>query len=559
MSSSKIPVTIQVIDNQGQIEVVDGNFCTVDQGFGTLQTALAPGIYKARAIIGDAEKEELFIVEPSARKLDLRIEPIRFSTPIPLQDSSTSHERHQTALVDATSAPALDMGLGEGATLLVQLRDHGDVSFSQQHASPGMQPEYSESFRGLRLRSASGALLLDLDLKAEHEPERGYSILNLQLRPGPYILSYEPTGSNSVAMPILAVSGWQTQVFFHVRMPAHLDAPGYPDLSDRAIVMAPAGMRFFPGDHQLRLTEIARYALTQSRVKIPPAYLEKQFVEKLNFPLLGVFACHLLLKEAKSHSFLATLIDNVAGLIGSDFPDVIALRIALAEREGRAHGTSLINDLRFTPLLSASADILSRHANAMSPDSIVGEAISRMIPHGAWFSWEPPAHGPRATAVRFAIGDHLTVSRDEATIFRSLSNMLLNAKEGLIRAIINEGFARYGRNQSGQNEVSAALNITIAIARQVKWDLFFKYLRSTAENRGLFSDLTALQRSLIPTLHLIHLQLEDGDDFTIEEFQQICEGLGVPVSVLHGSLEDLARKLIRLDSEFLVDDRQEPV
>ncbi|MFZ1546442.1 MAG: hypothetical protein WAT12_05005, partial [Candidatus Nitrotoga sp.] len=115
MSNSKINVTIHIEGGQGELEIIDGTFQTIDRGFGTLKVTLNPGIYKTRARVGDIQHEELFSVAPEAAPITIKIEPLNFATPVPLQGTSTSHEYHQDAFYDATASTPVDVGLGQGA------------------------------------------------------------------------------------------------------------------------------------------------------------------------------------------------------------------------------------------------------------------------------------------------------------------------------------------------------------------------------------------------------------------------------------------------------------
>lgn len=104
--------------------------------------------------------------------------------------------------------------------------------------------------------------------------------------------------------------------------------------------------------------------------------------------------------------------------------------------------------------------------------------------------------------------------------------------------------------ESAQDDASATLEAIINLARQIPWKELFNFLKSEAAQRGLFPQLTALQKSLLPTLQLIREQLDEGDDFTLDELRQLCEGLKVPLLVLRDSLKDLATTIIRSGMEM---------
>jgi hypothetical protein len=89
-------------------------------------------------------------------------------------------------------------------------------------------------------------------------------------------------------------------------------------------------------------------------------------------------------------------------------------------------------------------------------------------------------------------------------------------------------------------DVSVARDAIVMLAQNLPWETLFDNFRKEFEERDLMASLTNLQKSVLPTLQLIHEQLKDGGDFSIEEFEQLLEGLHVPLSVLFESLLDLA-------------------
>ncbi len=387
MSSSKTAVDVQITDLLGELEIVDGNFRVVDHGFGRLTTSLAPGIYKARARVGSAQTEALFVVEASSGALAVSLSPPRFASPVPLPGTSSWRERHQQAIARATSVPAVDAGLGNGALVLFSVRDPSDAYFERQPDRPAQRDNYRRSFDGFRLRSASGELLRDFDTTAKRDENLGIAIDRFDVGPGFYILTYEPDGVVPIAMPLWALSGRESRVFINVDVPGDCAAPGRADLPDRAWMMVSAARAFDPSDRSLRLTEVARYALVSSRAALPRVTLEKLLEEGFDDPILGLYAANLHLLERPEHDVLDRIAERVAGMTGEDFPDTIALRMATAELTGAAPGNQKAGP-QFPPLLRASWDVLSRHPGLLPAGSLLGGLGSSRVASGPWLAWK---------------------------------------------------------------------------------------------------------------------------------------------------------------------------
>lgn len=579
MSSSKTRVTVTVEDGQGELEIVDSDFRVIERGFGTLKSELNPGIYKARARAGDVRREELFVVEPDVPTFEMAMEPLYFSSPLPLNATSTIHKFQRHALVTATGAP-VDAGLGQGATLLLSIRDSSDACFQQSEKSPIVRDNYRGSFTGFRLRNWQGDMLLDFDQAMQLKPDFGIALVNLHLHPGNYVLSYERDVCEQIAMPLPSLRDWQTQVFLHVDLPQGLDAPGLPNLADRAVMMAPMGIPFYP-DRHLRLAEFARYALMQGRPALPSEQVEEMLKEELHNPVLSLLAAHmLLLKRHPPHELLHAVTDNLAHLIGPNFPDVVALRIVLAELDKAAPKVPSL-ELSSPPLLRSSCDIVARYSELLGAGSLVCKIASRLVPQGPWLAWKPAASigwKPAASKKNPLMLDMIRSSaqflfqNEQALSLKSLDkleklmqefNTLLASEASdsrplpLPTASIDTEPSVAKTTLSPEDDASVALKAIITLAQQIPWDEFIKLLESEAIHRHLLTKLTTLQTSLLPTLQLIYSQLEQGGDFTLDKLEELCKGLNVPVSVLRESVEDLVTLIVRSDMEILLEKIEE--
>lgn len=563
MSSCKTCVTVTVEGGQGELEIIDGNFRVVERGFGTLQNELKPGIYKARARAGNERREELFIVEPGEAAFKVTIGPLYFSSPIPLYATSTTQESHEQALLTTLTSPPLDVELGQGATLLLSIRNPSNLRLHQEHSSTSAE-SYLHSFKGFYLHNTDGVLLLNFDEVMQAAPDYGAAIIHLHMRPGNYVLSYERDVHKQIAMPLPSLPNWKTQIFIDTELPEGHDGFGLPNLADRAVMVTPNDFTFNPEDRYFRLAEIARHALMQGRCALSHEEVEKMLEEKSHNPVLGLFAAHLLLLERQPpQGLLYDVIDYVANFVGQDFPDVVALRIALGEISKIP--PKLAPSLPFPPLLRSSYDIVARYPELLQVGSFMCKVASRLVSQGPWFAWEPAISTKKDLALIRSSAQFLVQNK------QTLSLQALDKLPGLMKAF-NVSLSSEDTPQSLQapsvsidtepsvvekpfstpDNASVALKAIITLAQQVPWDDLFNRLQSEAAHRDLLAQLTTLQKSLLPTLKLIYLQLQRGEEFTLDKLEELCKGLNVPLSVLRKSLEDLVRMILRWDMAMLL-------
>ena len=533
MSNSKIRVTARVKDMQGELEIIDGLFNVIAEGFGILETELTPGIYKARANIGDIKHEELFVVAPDVAPITIEIESLKFPTPIPLENTSTSHEYHQQALYDATHERPVAVELGQGASLLLIVRDPSDANFTQQHSSPEIRENYRRSFGGFRLRDKDGNLLLNFDEVACPNPDWGYVVSSVEMNPGFYVLNYEPENGKHVAMPIHLVQNWQSQICILVNFPKGIESPGSPDLPGRSIMLAPADKPFNPNDQLLRLTEIARYSFADGRSIITGDLINELPQRKLDNPILELIYAHqILMGKRPDSSLLKLLVERLTQMLGADFPDVLALGLALDHLNGVK--PEHVNEPPLPPLLRASWKILTHYPELYPADSFLCNSAARLVSRGIWFAWR--SFTPRSewdSENLLAMGVEALSSYDDIVSF---------ARHHLLGTFISHAKERIVQHKS-HYETSDAFETVVMLARHLPWETLFNRFLTNIEERDLMSNLTSLQKSLLPTLQLIHERLdEDGNGFSVEEFEQLLDGLHVPLSVLCESLLDLATK-----------------
>lgn len=532
---SNCDVTVQVADDLGKVEIVDGAFRVVASGFGSLRHALAPGLYKARASAGGAHNETLFAVERASSALVIPLDAPRFATPVPLANTAASPPYQQQAVTDATAGPGADQGLGQGGGLLLCVRDPSDAHLRQQQATSDRQDNYRRSFDGFRLFSADDNLLLDIDSAAWRDPAHGMLLLHLELRPDYYILSYKPQGMEAVDIPLPVFKGWRSQLFLCIDLPRELETPGRADLAERALLLTPQAVPFNPGDRELRLTELARHALIDSRDAGVPAQLRNQLRKRNVNPMLGLLGAHLLLAEAQpDRMLLRDLADTLENRLGPDFPDLVALRIGLARLDDKT--PALPAAISRPPLLRASWNLFVDHPALLAPGSLAHQTASQLVPCGPWFAWHP-----NVPVIRLMPPGELAKAHPASHLYYRLSTYI--DLTGQRRRAAPKAPA-----PRDPDDARASRAMILQLAEQLAGRIGFNRLKAHAAGREWLAALSSVQKAFLPVLQLIHMQTEQGGDFTLDELMQLQRQLGVPLPVFRECVEDMLQKSGRLEA-----------
>ncbi|AZZ92284.1 hypothetical protein EUZ85_16735 [Hahella sp. KA22] len=525
MSNSKASVTVNIADRQGEIEVVDSAFQVVANGFGALTVALAPGLYKARAQAGGGRTESLFLVEPQAKTLTVPLNAIDFANPAPVQEGEDWTRRQQSALFDLVASEPEDVGLGWDGGLLLSLRQDRVPDHDEGRSADRLRIVMDR----LQLRDAMGNQLADFRRKEVHLPELGLFAVNLKLKAGYYLLGYQDEQGETVLTPFYVVTGWRSQIYFQLPDEGPF---GYQDFSDRAMLMTPSGMGLphYELRRYLRLTEIARYALLQGRQAITREEMNALLQDKFFNPLFGLFAAHLLLLSPRpNQDLLETVIHNTAGMIGIDNPDIQALRLALAGLKGESPLAS--QGVSFPPMLSASWRALLDCPAMVVANPVLREVAARQVAQGPWLAWK----------LEEEVG-----GRIESRPGGSLEILEIHAFQAFeSESIFTKGynFSTWELPDTTPASEEDVLQAIKDLACNNPWNEIIRaHKKAVREGQGGLH-LTNLQFSLLPMLQLIKEQLEEGDDFTVEEFRLMMSGLHVPLVVAAEALQDLTEKL----------------
>jgi hypothetical protein len=585
MSSCNVTVSVQ--DELGTVEIVNSAFRVLECGYGSLEISLEPGVYKARASAAGASTEELFIVDAGVESLQVSLAPPRFDTPVPLIDSASSMPYQWEKLKRATGAYGDDIGLGYGGSIILCIRDSSATHIAQRDASPEVKARYLTSFEGFRLLSAEGKELLnfdDRDFQEMRSPDCGIMLINLSLAPGYYILRYQPDGGDPVDITVPVFNRWCSQLFFRLMFRCGLEALGYANVEDHALLLAPIGQRFDPASRSLRLTEIARYALIDDEYETVPDRIRQQVrLFSDENPVLGLLGAHLLLREAApDYTLLNALAIQLVYRLGTDFPDVLALRIGLASLNGQTpdmprHGLS------FPPLLSASWKWIIQYPELLAPGSMARATALQVLPSQPWLAWEPVEESIERgfnagelieqgstrlsafysmTAATLRSGLHIYSILSQPINFRRLAPQFHISLYLPIPTLVQWRSLQQGlrwptlklTTSHPIDDAAATLETVKALARILGTRTMYSHLKTTGAGQRFLKSLNTMQKVLLPVLLIIHSQLKQDKDFGRDHLEQLRQELEIPMELFRECVDDMLAKVGLLEERLKMEE-----
>lgn len=360
-----------------EISVLDGSMNTVAQSVGGLTKDLAPGLYKVRVRNGPAIQEELVSLDTN-RSIDVKTPPIY--SPIPLADTTRTHEYHMARAATASRTPRFAFGQGSG--LFVFCRE-----WTPSGSGTGRNPA-----RGLSIADESGSSLSDLERDATFETSEDASAAwCAQVAPGSYRIRLTSANGGVTERALYASPNCQTQLFVLLPQPkSESDAADSPDLIGGAAIISPSNS-FDPEDRQTQLGEIARYALAQKRRVLTDELRQEIVNQKFDDPMLGLLGAHLVLRDEPENTRLFdTVTLNLLRLLGPDHPD---LRVLCLHRS--APLPQVPRSLDTPPMLRASWDLAVAasltDSNSFPEAGGVLQIASKVVSTGAWLVWRQEA------------------------------------------------------------------------------------------------------------------------------------------------------------------------
>ena len=116
---NKVSLQIEAPDPETEIFVIDGKFRLQARGIGRLRAELQPGIYKVKCRTGAVTDEQFVMLRDEPKVIHLA--RLSFSSPVPLSDTSKTHEYHMAA-AERESAK-VHLKAGDGSWIFVFARD----------------------------------------------------------------------------------------------------------------------------------------------------------------------------------------------------------------------------------------------------------------------------------------------------------------------------------------------------------------------------------------------------------------------------------------------------
>jgi hypothetical protein len=342
-----------------------------------------------------------------------------------------------------------------------------------------------------------------------------------------------------------------------------------------------------PDSPEMRLAERARYCLSRGANMMNAPHLDEMLRAKFENPMLGILGAHLLLLDKEPRYDLIDLVlTNTGGLLGDDFPDVVALKMKFASMT-RGDGVRRVSDIvpvNFPPLLRRSWDYLL-DASATTPDLIPAGSFSARISRsivnsGIWLAWRPeqtpieagrpagplqiekklermqaPPSAPRSFGFATSIGawagkalEYLRRSEpgpsEEETTLRASRDRLKQVLDKVLDG--NEVRELATTDDQERDPVERARDLVEFLVRNVEWDKVIRQLRRREAGGPLSTSLSDIEKALLPALHFAKQHLEDGGELDRRFVEGMAKSLAVPMPVLLNSLENLARQLVRI-------------
>jgi hypothetical protein len=351
---AQFPVAISTDAGTG-IVVSDSQRAVRASGAGNVTVSLPPGLYKVRYQAANTTQDHVF--EVVDRGLHLRATPLEFRTPMPLRNTSTTHEFHEGPASRLSTLSLETAGVGSEIALFVR-----DSAKRYREGSPSMP------WKDLSLREPNGDLIRDWSTAGIRDADSGYGAMRVALNPGWYWLSLSRENEPALRLPVIASDGWCATVYVDC---IGAEAERVADLYTASVIVSRPGERFRADDDILRLTELAKQMLGNGRGSIDTDHLGLMLDGKFEYPMLGIFAGHILrLRKNPNLPLLRIVVQNLEKLLPGH-PDVVALRIAVA----RLDSTANMRTVRISgpPMLRASWDVLTEASTRM-PDLLPVDA-----------------------------------------------------------------------------------------------------------------------------------------------------------------------------------------
>ena len=367
-SDGKVHLRLTAQSQLAELYVIDHKFALVSRGLQQLDADLEQGVYKLKVQIGEASAERVVILNKSDA-IDLS-DDLRIASPVPLEGSRRTHEFHMYPA--AEESRSVDTQVGGGAQIFL---------CSRRWSTPEVELDDRTKAPDLSLHQSSGETIVDLGASGRGEPSLKDPMLSatVEVDPGAYLLRWRDPSGVTAEQSVEAVKGWQTQVFL-------LEDAKDETHQSISVLMGQGGFDW--NDPNARLAEDARIALADERRVATRAITDALFA-KVENPMLSLFGAHLMLlarDDAWDQAYFDGVVEKLAGLLGPDQPDVVAL----ATQSGHRPITKL-EPVTSPPMLWRSWLLLIEASNDR-PDLLPDETwrpLLQVVPVRPFLAWSP--------------------------------------------------------------------------------------------------------------------------------------------------------------------------
>jgi len=413
-SDGKVHLHLTAGSQLAELFVIDHDFALVSRAVGELRADVEQGVYKVKAQVGEASAERVVILNKS-ETIDLSGD-LRIASPVPLQGSRRTHEFHMYPA--AEESRSVDAQAGGGAEIFLCAR---------RWSAPGVEFDDSTKAPDLSRHQPSGATIIDLREAGRGDRSLQDPMLSatVDVDPGAYLLRWRDEGVVA-EQSIEAVKDWQTQVFL------------LEDAKDEthhaiSVLMGQGGFNW--DDPNARLADDARIALADER-RVASQVITEALFAKFENPMLGLFGAHLMLVGRDNEweqAYFDGVVGNLAGLLGPNQPDVVALAT-----QGSQRPIADLEPVTSPPMLWRSWLLLVEASNDR-PDLLPPETWRRLLqvmPVRPFLAWSPLEDEEQAveawqSSVAPFVHASLAPGEDEDAAMRRVTTSLLAPRSAL--------------------------------------------------------------------------------------------------------------------------------
>ena len=371
-------------DEVAEVLLLDSSYRLLSKTSGKeVQFEVEPGVYIVRVRAGSNTKSKTVVVSGNT---SVSFDPIAFSTPIPLDNTSKTHESHVASAVNHSSRVSKALGVGS------QLYVFSRVWTGKEESATSTLLQ-RDLCTGLSLRNTQGVLLADFgspDLGNFTQGFDPWSATNLELDSGCYLLCLETASGQSMRQTVVTCQGWQTQIFLLQKDYGNSSAQDIRvDLENGSIYMSRIQSGFLPGSvsnpdaADARLTELARQGLTNNRNVIRDEFIRKMANSKFENPMFGLYSANLLLSQKSyDNTLLSTIVTNLRNILPTH-PDVEALALKLGMGSSHVFDTPPMLRHSWNYVLEAALT----NENVVPENSLAASIAGRYWSSPLWLLW----------------------------------------------------------------------------------------------------------------------------------------------------------------------------